>query len=512
MSLKKYIEKNLKNGNRWMEFESGSYQIVDPASRRVEILFKDGYKVDLYDWWYTGVGKLKSELMSKSDNCSFLVKFNNFSGLTISNKIIDDSFINRYKAASFFNVNFEDCQFQNFLISHFNESEGVDFTRCNFTKVQFSTVFLNGSYFNECTFIQCKDWSSESNSLEGEEWSEMVHKEITVSFNRNKFENCNFGFNTSNISMFHNKFYDTEFNMCNFKNAVFYDNEFHRCRLQHVRFECDGKKSQKYNYCKCLYGDKYYKCNFKNVNFSTAILIFLEFEDNKYDNETVFSMKSYEELKNILTKENFNLDCFDDRNEEQFLESYVGFYHRLFNEYKHTTMTKKAYEFYYVYKYLEGKLSFQQVNVENLKSNACMWFKNLFDAIKNKVFYITCGYGERPLRTLGIGFIVLVLFSFMYLFLGIKGNDGPIVYMGLIDNFDNIFPDGYSLNSVSLKEFWADFQVAFYFSVISFATIGYGDFMPLTPGSRMLVCFQSLLSIILIALFTGIIVRKAFRD
>lgn len=75
-----------------------------------------------------------------------------------------------------------------------------------------------------------------------------------------------------------------------------------------------------------------------------------------------------------------------------------------------------------------------------------------------------------------------------------------------------IFPNGYSIKSVTFEEFWTDFLIANYFSIISFVTIGYGDFMPLSAGSRTLVCFQSILSIILMALFTSIIIRKSFRD
>ncbi|OYR42880.1 pentapeptide repeat-containing protein, partial [Halorubrum sp. Eb13] len=50
-----------------------------------------------------------------------------------------------------------------------------------------------------------------------------------------------------------------------------------------------------------------------------------------------------------------------------------------------------------------------------------------------------------------------------------------------------------------------------YFSIITFSTIGYGDFYPASPVSRLLVGFESLAGALLIALFVFVIGRRVAR-
>ena len=48
---------------------------------------------------------------------------------------------------------------------------------------------------------------------------------------------------------------------------------------------------------------------------------------------------------------------------------------------------------------------------------------------------------------------------------------------------------------------------AVYFSVITMTTIGYGDIIPLTPPSRIIVCLESMTSYLTLAVMIGIITR-----
>jgi hypothetical protein len=56
-----------------------------------------------------------------------------------------------------------------------------------------------------------------------------------------------------------------------------------------------------------------------------------------------------------------------------------------------------------------------------------------------------------------------------------------------------------------------DLLNGWYFSVITFSTIGYGDFRPASPLSRLLVGIESLAGALFIALFVFVIGRRVAR-
>lgn len=95
------------------------------------------------------------------------------------------------------------------------------------------------------------------------------------------------------------------------------------------------------------------------------------------------------------------------------------------------------------------------------------------------------GYGEKPVRALITGSAVIVISALCYYF------SGSIVFM-----------NGHQ-QSVSLAE-------AFYFSGVTFTTLGYGDFYPL-GWPRMIVVFESLAGLGLMPLFLIALTRKYLR-
>jgi len=71
-----------------------------------------------------------------------------------------------------------------------------------------------------------------------------------------------------------------------------------------------------------------------------------------------------------------------------------------------------------------------------------------------------------------------------------------INYIEIIFDFGVIYAHGQYLNVPFTN--WFD---SIYFSFVTSATIGYGDFYPITPAGKFLVSFQSTLFIIFVALF-----------
>lgn len=510
MELEQYIQKNLNNGAYWIEFENKNYELLNPNEIRKKIMFKDGHIIEIWDWWCSGVGKLKKRLFDYDDNNEFLNKYCNFTGMDIEDKIIDRCFDEKFKNGIFFDVHFIKCEFKELFLFGSNKFNSNDYTDCNFTNVDFAVPFLNNSCFKKCTFNKCKDLRAKSNCLEGEEWHELVHKEVVVDFIENTFSRCNFGFNSVHSLILRNTFNSTNFNMGSFSGSSLYYNVFTECKFENVIFENSGNKVIRWDGYDISFSNKYINCEFKNTDYASAILFYNSFEENKYDNNTEFSMKYYDDFiklyNNLSDKElehmNRELEYMD---KEEYLRDYVNLYYNLFKEYKNTVMTEKAYEYYYIYKCLEKDLNKLILKSHFSKRNLGKWFNSF-------VLYKTCGFGERPYRTLKLCLYLILICSFLYLFLGIDNNKQPILYLGIYRNLDSIFPNGYTIKNVTAWGFISDYFTSVYFSIISFATIGYGDYSPLTPLSKALVCLQAMISVILVAVFTGTIIRKSFRD
>ena len=222
MTIEQYIQKNLENGAYWIDFETQNYKFLNPKENRKKIMFKDGYIIDICNWWCSGIGKLKKRLFDYDDNNEFLKKYYNFTGMDIEDKIVDMCFCKTYENGVFYNVHFIKCKFKEVFLFGSDKFNSNDYTDCNFTNVDFAVPFLNNSYFDKCKFNKCKDLHAKYNSLEGDEWKELVCKQIVVGFIENIFNECNFGFNSVDSLIFRNSFNLTNFSMGSFSDSSFY--------------------------------------------------------------------------------------------------------------------------------------------------------------------------------------------------------------------------------------------------------------------------------------------------
>jgi len=94
------------------------------------------------------------------------------------------------------------------------------------------------------------------------------------------------------------------------------------------------------------------------------------------------------------------------------------------------------------------------------------------------------GYGEMPFRALGIGFGVIVLSAFCYYI------SGTILTGGFVQKID-------------LFE-------SFYLSIITYTTVGYGDYLPM-GWTRSVAAFEALSGILFTPLFLIALVRRYLR-
>lgn len=97
--------------------------------------------------------------------------------------------------------------------------------------------------------------------------------------------------------------------------------------------------------------------------------------------------------------------------------------------------------------------------------------------------YVVWGHGERPIRTALLGFVVIIVSAFLYTF-------GTFASGGVI--------------------FKPEFHQAFYFSVVTFSTVGYGDIIALGANKLIVMC-EAMCGMFVVPLFVVGLSRKYLR-
>lgn len=110
-----------------------------------------------------------------------------------------------------------------------------------------------------------------------------------------------------------------------------------------------------------------------------------------------------------------------------------------------------------------------------------------------------CGYGERPLFTMATIIATTLLFGLIYMFTGINA-DGYSVDYSIIGG-----------SSVGFVKAISDYGKCLFFSVTTFSTVGYGNYVPIGALSMIISGLHMIVGISLCALWTGCIFRKIAR-
>ena len=119
---------------------------------------------------------------------------------------------------------------------------------------------------------------------------------------------------------------------------------------------------------------------------------------------------------------------------------------------------------------------------EPLKSRVAAflkWIANLHNAM-------LWGYGEKPFRTFWVGLGIILFCAFVYHW----GGTIRVIDVGV--------------KQISYAE-------SLYFSIVTFATVGYGDYLPVNLIARFCAVFEALSGIILTPLFLVALTRRYLR-
>lgn len=109
------------------------------------------------------------------------------------------------------------------------------------------------------------------------------------------------------------------------------------------------------------------------------------------------------------------------------------------------------------------------------------------------------GYGEKPIKLLLISFSIISLFAFIYLFTGIKSLDYGLIKINLLNN--TYLP--YELASFYIE--------SWYFSMMTFSTVGYGEVIAFGFLSKILVCIEVFLGITTHATWTSVLLSRMIK-
>lgn len=112
----------------------------------------------------------------------------------------------------------------------------------------------------------------------------------------------------------------------------------------------------------------------------------------------------------------------------------------------------------------------------------------------SKVVDLFCGYGEDPFKVVTFSWLLIFLSSLFYYFFGLR-------FAGEFQIF--------SMHN-SLEENTIFFFECLYYSVVTFTTLGYGDFIPV-GFSRVVAALEAFTGSFTIALFVVVFVKKMTR-
>lgn len=114
--------------------------------------------------------------------------------------------------------------------------------------------------------------------------------------------------------------------------------------------------------------------------------------------------------------------------------------------------------------------------------------------INSKIVDLFCGYGEAPVRIVGISMLFIFICALLYTYTGLSYQGETLSY-----NANASFTENFSL-----------FLSCLYYSVVTFTTLGYGDFTPVGI-SRAIAAIEAFTGSFTIALFVVVFVKKMTR-
>ena len=117
-----------------------------------------------------------------------------------------------------------------------------------------------------------------------------------------------------------------------------------------------------------------------------------------------------------------------------------------------------------------------------------------WDWVLSHTVNLTCGYGERPSRVIGFSLGIIILWSVIYNYYGVLAPEGVVQFQ----------------QNASFSENLSNWVTCFYYSVVTFTTLGYGDIVP-QGWVRLVAGGQAFIGAFTTALFVVVFAKKTLR-
>ena len=301
--------------------------------------------------------------------------------------------------------------------------------------------------------------------------------------NTNLYKDTSFNENfIMNNEDLYNETHNVEFiNVVFEKNAIF-DNI---CFEKNITFKnCKFKGEVSFKSC-IFYGEVI----FKNVKFNDYLTSKKVFMNSRLYGQKIL----FENIKNIPRLDGFIFSqCSKvllkniDYKKADYENAKIN-YRIAKNQCNTTGNYEMVSSYYYKERYYGGK----GLKKEEFTSDY-QYFKTKFLDFLSRVIF---GYGERPINVFLISFIIISIFAIFYFVVGVK-NNGVLVKINYVKNKNELF------------KYYIDL---WYFSMITFSTVGYGDITVVSDFGKILVSIEVFLGVTMGATWASVIFRKMSR-
>lgn len=378
----------------------------------------------------------------KEDNLSTRKKLDNNKELLSGYKPFNDKFSFKKNKNAIIGKNGPSKE-EDFIVFEDESFICAGFYNCKLQNIKFKNCRFIGCRFEKCLFS-----------------SGGVVFDNCVFVHRQSFENKNLNKEDNFFSYFYEcslyaRFVSCDMSYVVFENTKFKDTNFelsdlsygilYNCNLEDVKVEdCDFSSF------------KTYKCYMKDFSFEDKYL-------TKFDEKTYFD-------KLFRVK--------DDRAENEGL---YQIYQNIANKYKDNNLNNNFGEYYFLGKREQYRTL------------------DLLPKIGSRINFLACGYGERPLYSVYFGLGLIILFSFLYLIVGIEIDNQLVAY-------NNIN----AISNISFAKFYREFMEALSLSVGMFAGIGVENSIP-ARASYMIANVEMILGLIVVGVGIGSLTKKVIR-
>ena len=244
--------------------------------------------------------------------------------------------------------------------------------------------------------------------------------------------------------------------------------------------------------------------NFKNADFLHNCVFKKTIFNEKYINEEIFQKSNFDGQK-LIVEECVNFPRLDG----VIFSPYTKF---ILKDTKYSMKDSICGRTNYRIARIQAKntednenIGYYYYNERNYASDflKCRKYNGYKDYLTNDFFDFLAryliGYGERPIRLLLISFSLISVFAFIYILIGIKSMDYGLIKLNL------------SNSDYSIYELITFYLESWYFSMITFSTVGYGDIIVYSLIGKIVVCIEVFLGITIHATWTSVLFSRMVK-